>query len=62
MFSIMKRPLIVGAMLLSTVMAQTQASGKRSRCKATKGRRQSFETIGRVFVDVQDLTRITKGP
>ena len=45
MFSIMKRPVIFGAMLMSAVMALAQRSReKRSRCKATKGRRQSFET------------------
>jgi hypothetical protein len=63
MFSIMmKRPEIVGAMLMSAVMAlaQTQVQRETLSVQGSQGQATVFRNHGRVFVDVQDLARITK--
>ena len=63
MFSIMKRPVIVGAMLMSAVMAlaQTQVQKETLSVQGYQGQATVIRNHGRVFVDVQDLARITKG-
>jgi hypothetical protein len=63
MFSIMKRPVIIGAMLMWAVMAlaQTQAERETLSVQGYQGQATVIRNHGRVFVDVQDLTRITKG-
>jgi len=63
MFRIMKRPVIVGAMLMSAVMvvAQTQAQRKTLMVQGYQGQATVIRNQGRMFVDVQDLARITKG-
>jgi hypothetical protein len=63
MFSIMKRHVIVGAMLISTVMAlsQTQVERETLSVQGCQGQATVIRNHGRVFVDVQDLARITKG-
>src|SRR5271167_2468755 len=63
MFSIMKRPVIVGAMLMSAVMAlaQTQVERETLSVQGYQGQATVIRNHGRVFVDVQDLTRITEG-
>jgi hypothetical protein len=63
MFSIMKRRVIVGAMLMSAVMAlaQTQVQRETLSVQGYQGQATVIRNHGRVFVDVQDLTRITKG-
>jgi hypothetical protein len=63
MFSIMKRPVIVGAMLMSAVMtlAQTQAQRETLSVQGYVGQATVIRNRGRVLVDVQDLARITRG-
>jgi hypothetical protein len=63
MFSIMKRHVIVGAMLMSAVMAlsQTQVERETLSVQGCQGQATVIRNRGRVFVDVQDLARITKG-
>ena len=63
MFSIMKRHVIVGAMLMSAVMAlsQTQVERETLSVQGCQGQATVIRNHGRVFVDVQDLARITKG-
>jgi len=63
MFNIMKRPVIVGAMLMSAVMvlAQTQVQRETLSVQGYEGQATVIRSRGRVFVDVQDLARITKG-
>jgi hypothetical protein len=63
MFAIMKRPVIVGAMLMSAVMAlaQTQVQRETLWVQGYQGQATVIRNHGRVFVDVEDLARITKG-
>ncbi len=63
MFSNMKRTVIVGAMLISAVMAlaQTQAQKGTLSVQGYQGQVTIIRNHGRVFVDLQDLARITKG-
>ena len=63
MFRIMKRPVIVGAMLMSVVMAlaQTQVPRETFSLEGYQGQATVIRNHGHVFVDVQDLARITKG-
>ena len=63
MFSIMKRPVIVGAMLMPVVMAlaQTQVQKETLSVQGYPGQVTVIRNHGHVFVDVQDLARITKG-
>ena len=63
MFSIMKRPVIVGAMLISAFMAlaQMQVPRETLSVQGYPGQATVIRNHGRVFVDVQDLARITKG-
>src|ERR1700758_303 len=62
MFSIMKRPVIVGAMLMLAVMAlaQTQVQRETLSVQGYQGQATVFRDHGHVFVDVQELARITK--
>jgi hypothetical protein len=62
MFSIMKRHVIVGAMLMSAVMAlsQTQVEREMLSVQGYQGQATVIRNHGGVFVDVQDLARITK--
>lgn len=63
MFSIMKRPAIVGAMLMPVVMALAQTQVQREMLSVQGYPEQAtvIRNHGHVFVDVQDLARITKG-
>jgi hypothetical protein len=63
MFSIMERPVIVGAMLMSAVMAlaQTQVQRETLSVQGYQGQATVIRNHGRVFVDVEELARITKG-
>ncbi len=63
MFSIMKRPAIGGAMLMSAVMAlaQTQIQRETLSVQGYEGQAPVVRDHGRVLVDVEDLARITKG-
>jgi hypothetical protein len=63
MFSIMKRPVIFGAMLMSAVMALAQTHVERETLSVPgyQGQATVIRNQGRMFVDVQDLARITKG-
>jgi hypothetical protein len=63
MFNIMKRPVIVGAMLMSGVMAlaQTQVERETFSVQGYQGQATVIRNHGHVFVDVEDLARITKG-
>jgi hypothetical protein len=63
MFSITKRPLIVGAMLMSAVMvlAQTQVQRETLLVQGYEGQARVIRNNGRAFVDVEELARITKG-
>jgi hypothetical protein len=62
MFSIMKRAVIVGAMLMSALLtlAQTQVQRETLSVQGYKGQATVIRNHGRVLVDVQDLARITK--
>jgi hypothetical protein len=63
MFSIMKPSVILGALLMSAVMAlaQTQVQRETLVVQDYQGQATVIRNHGRVFVDVQDLARITKG-
>ena len=63
MFSIMKRHVTVGAMLMSAVMAlsQTQVERETLSVQGYQGQATVIRNHGRVYVDVQDLARITRG-
>jgi len=63
MFSMVKRPVTVGAMLMSAViaLAQTQVQRETLSVQGYPGQATVIRNHGRVFVDVQDLARITKG-
>jgi hypothetical protein len=63
MFSSMKQPMIVGAILMSAVMALAQTPFQRETLSVQgyQGQATVIRNHGRVFVDVQDLARITKG-
>src|SRR5450631_4738901 len=63
MFNILKRPVIVGAMLMSAamVLAQTQVQRETFSVQGYEGQATVIRSHGHVFVDVQDLARITKG-
>jgi len=63
MFSIVKRPVTVGAMLMLAVMAlaQTQVQRETLSVQGYQGHATVMRSHGHVFVDVQDLARITKG-
>ena len=63
MFSIMKRPVLLGSVLLSAGMAlaQTQVQRETLSVQGYQGQATVIRNHGRVFVDVQDLARITKG-
>jgi len=63
MFSIMKRSVILGAILMSAViaLAQTRVQGETLSVQGYAGQARIIRSQGRVFVDVQDLARITKG-
>lgn len=62
MFSINKRPVIIGALLMSplTALAQTQVQKETLSVQGYEGQATVIRSHGRAFVDVQDLTRITK--
>jgi hypothetical protein len=62
MYRIMKKPVIVGAMLMSAVMApaQTQVQRETLLVEGYQGQATVIRNEGRMFVDVQDLARITK--
>jgi len=63
MFSIMKRPVIVAATLMSAVMALAQAQLQKETLSVQgyQGQATVIRNDGRLLVDVQDLARITKG-
>ena len=63
MFSIMKRPVIVGAILMSAVMAlaQTQVQRETLSVQGYQGQATVIPNHGHLFVDVQDLAQITNG-
>ena len=63
MFSIMKRPVILGALLMSAVilLAQTQVQRETLSVQGYEGQARVIRNRGRVFVDVEELARITKG-
>ncbi|HXJ88338.1 MAG TPA: hypothetical protein VMS18_16065 [Candidatus Binatia bacterium] len=63
MFSTMKWPVIVGTILVSAGMAlaQTQVQRETLSVQGYQGQATVVRNHGRVFVDVQDLARITKG-
>ena len=63
MFSSMKQPMIVGAILMSAVMAlaQTQFERETLSVQGYQGQATVIRSHGRVFVDLQDLVRITNG-
>ncbi len=63
MFSITKQPLIVGAMLMSAVMVLGQTRGQRETLlvQGCEGQARVIRNNGRVFVDVEELARMTKG-
>jgi hypothetical protein len=63
MFSIMKRTVIVGAMLMSAVMAlaQIKRQGEVLSIQGYPGEANAIRLQGRALVDVQDLARMTNG-
>lgn len=63
MFSIIKRPIVVGTVLISAVMALAQTPVQRETLwvQGYQGHATIIRNHGRVFVDVQDLARISKG-
>src|SRR5579871_1199 len=63
MFNSMKPPVIVGAILMSAVTAWSQTQGQRETfsVQGYEGQATVIRNRGRLFVDVQDLARITKG-
>lgn len=62
MFSLLKRPVIIGAMLIPAIMvlAQTQVQRETLSVQGYQGQATVIRNQGRMFVDVQDLARITK--
>src|ERR1700739_1833712 len=62
MFSMVKRPGTVGASLMLGVMtlAQTQVQRETLSVQGYQGQAPVMRNHGHVFVDVQDLARITK--
>jgi len=62
-FSIMKRAVIAGAVLMSAVMAlaQTQVPRETLSVQGYQGQATVIRNHGRVFVDAQDLAQITNG-
>ena len=63
MFCVMKRPVILGALLMSAVMvlAQTEAQRETLAVQGYQGHARVIRDRGRVFVDAEELARITKG-
>ena len=63
MFSIFKQPVIVMAILMSALMAlaQTQTPRETLSVQGYQGQVPVVRNHGHMFVDVQDLARITKG-
>ena len=63
MFSIVKRPLIVGAMLMSAlfVLAQTEDQRETLSVQGYEGHATVIRNHDHVFVDVEELARLTKG-
>jgi len=64
MFHMMKhKPLMFGAVLLmvSMAMAQSQRESEALSVQGYQGQATVIRSHGRVFVDLQDLARITKG-
>jgi hypothetical protein len=63
MLSMMKRPVIVGAMLIAVAvaLAQTQAVRETLSVQGRQGQATVIRINGRAFVDVQDLAQVTKG-
>jgi hypothetical protein len=64
MFDMMKyKPVIFGAVLLmgSMAMAQSQRESETLSVQGYQGQATVIRSHGRVFVDLQDLARITKG-
>jgi hypothetical protein len=63
MFNIMKRPVIIGAMLMSALMlpAQTQVQRGTLSVQGYQGQATVIRNRGREFVDLEELARITKG-
>ena len=62
MFSSMRRTVIVGAMLGSSIMALAQTLERETlSVQGYQGQATVIRNHGRVLVDVQDLARITKG-
>ena len=57
------KPLVVGVMLLLLLMepAQTQQGAEKFSIDACPGEAKVMRSQGRVFVDLEDLARITKG-
>ena len=62
MFSIMKRS-VIGALLMSAVMvpAQTEVRREKLSVQGYQGQTTVIRDRGHVFVDVEELARITKG-
>jgi hypothetical protein len=60
---IMKRPVIVGTMLMSAVMAlaQTQVKTETLMLQGYQGKATVIRNHGHMFVDVEDLARVTRG-
>ena len=62
MFGIMKRPVIFGAVLMSVAMALApQRQRETLSVQGYQGQATVIRNQGRMFVDVQELARITKG-
>ncbi len=63
MFSRMKRPLILGASLVSAALTQAQPQVQREMLSVQgyPGQATVVRNDGHLFVDVQDLARITNG-
>src|SRR5208337_2872555 len=62
MFSIMKRLVIVGSMLSAVMaLAQTQVQRETLSLQGYQGQATVIRNRGRVFVDAEDLARITNG-
>jgi hypothetical protein len=57
MFSIMTRPVILGALLMSAVMvlAQTEAQRETLSVQGYQGHARVIRDRGRVFVDAEEL-------
>jgi hypothetical protein len=63
MFSMMKRPVILGVLLMSAIMvlAQIEAQRETLSVQGYQGHARVIRDRGRVFVDAEELTGITKG-